>query len=986
MSLTASDVRTYPLSPAQERLNFIHDFSGANGAYLFPINLRFRGALDADLLVTALRDVVLRHEVLRSRVDAIGDLVVQVVDPVAWALEVTDLSHHAPDRALEIAEEASAAEAETPFDLRARWMRARLLRLGAQDHVLLVSVHHIAFDGWSCQIFLRELAECYNARATGRLPELDELPTTYGDIAGWEAERAVRGADDAASRFWAEQTADLPGDLPLPTDRPRSPIPSGRTARIWWHVGAAETHAVEANARRYKVTPYMLFLAVFEATLAKAASRTDFFVGGATAGRRHPDSRSVVGLFVNDVGYRSDVRDGQTLGELVAAVKRRALSVYRHQDLPFEQVVAIARPPRQIDRHPLFQHAVVLQPREGDDLHVAFDGLELAAFTTQAEGSALELTFSFHYEADGLHLAVDFVTDLWEEPTIVVLLENFWTILRALRGSHERRLDDLDLTPVPGTGFEPAERTAVPEPERQGIGDAHHDVGEIVRAFADLLNVEVSADTDFFAAGGDSILAMRAVSRLRSAGLTLGVRDVFRGGTPRRLASLLNERAPATGSEPLPPTYVRPEGAMPPLPMHAWFDHSRPRPAFYNFSALLRYDGAVDPRLLTRAVAVVLKRHDATRMRFGATEDGLVVRHAPGVGHERLEVVDLRDRSDPDASARLHEHAAAVQASLEIMGGRCPIRVVLYQCPGAVSRLLVAACHLVMDVVSMHVVVEEIQESYSALVEGRSIDLPPRTASSQAWSEALLRWAQSPAADERMTAWSIVEECAPCDLPVDHPDASNVVADEQSVFFLLSPEESASMSTFVATTPGVTYESLILAATGTALGDLIGDRGILVDLENHGRVSDVVDLDVSRTVGWLTSIFPFPLPTGREASGRRGVMRVTGLLAERDAGVEYSALAAAGRGAFVERSVAFSHAGAISSPADAVWHYENLGPQDARDPAMRRRHRLEVDSLVVDGILRFSLTFSSAQFDRASIDALGRVVLDALMEVADVAH
>ncbi|HIW62951.1 MAG TPA: methyltransferase domain-containing protein [Candidatus Stackebrandtia excrementipullorum] len=975
--------RTYPLSPAQERLVFVHEVSGSDDAYLFPLNLRFRGHLEVGHLETALRDVVERHEVLRSRVTTDGESLRQTVMPEFDGLTFTDLSHHPHPRAQELAEEAAANEATTAFDLRAGWTRFQLLRLSSEDHVLLVSVHHVAFDGWSCQIFLREIAHAYNAHVGGQRPTFPELGATYGDIARWERERLTEGVDVAARDFWTEQTTDLPDDLPLPTDLPRPDIPSGRTARVWWHLGAEETTKVETAAREYRVTLYMLLLAAFEATVARAAGSHDFFIGGATAGRHHPDSGDVIGLFVNEVAYRSDVAPDQTFAELVTAVKKRALRVYQHQNHPFEQVVSIAKPPRRTDRHPLFQHAVSLQPREGDEVAVSFEGVEVEGFTTQPEGSALDLTFSFHYEDDGLHLAVDFATDLWHEPTIANLTDNFRTVLHALCTDPAARLDDLDLVTLHRIEHEP---TLIRSPATPQVltGTAESQVTEIMRVFADLLGSDVSVDTDFFDAGGDSLLAMRAVTRLRSAGVTVAIRDLLNNPTPRRLALSSAERS-TTAERPAAVGHVRPDGLMPALPMQAWFEHSRPWPKFYNFSALLRHEPQLDARLFSRAVGVVLKRHDATRMRFSDSGGRLEVRHIPGAGHQRLEVVDLSGHDPHEALKQLHRHTAEVQASLTVLGTDPLVRTVLYQCPDGASRVLIAACHLVMDVVSMHVVIDDIREAYAALVERRPIELPELTVSAHTWSEELRRRAAEPASDARAAGWAVVEECAPSDLPVDHPEAPNLVADEHTTFHRLSPEETSAVGDFVARTPGVTHESLILAAIGVALGDRIGDRGIIIDLEHHGRNGEHLDLDVSRTVGWFTSIFPFPLLTGDAAEGRRGLMRVTrDLLTGRDEWGEYAALAASGRGEFVDRSVAFSHAGAGSPPVESAWRFENLGAQDARHPEMRRRHALEVDSQIAEKILRVGLTYSRSQFDRSSIDGLGRKILDAILDAAEV--
>ena len=1000
---------SYPLSLAQQRLVFIHEAGSGDNGYLFPVNLRLRGPLDADALGTALRRILDRHEVLRSRVVLEASGARQEAGPVFDPVVVEDLAG-APDpeaAALDrVDEEATAA-----FDLEHRLLRVRLLRLGADDHVLLVSVHHVAFDGWSCQIFLRELGELYSAAVEGRTAELAPVPTSYGELAARERARTDAPAGPAAE-FWATQTADLPGDLPLPSDRPRPEAPTGAMGRLWRALGQERTAAVGAAARQHRVTVHMLLLAAFEATLSVASGRTDFFVGGATSGRSDPETHAVVGLFVNDVPYRSDVTPGCCLADLVAAVKARSLAVLRHQDHPFDRIVQGAAPRRTLDRHPLFQHALTLQPREDGDAGLAMAGLTVTAFPTRAEGSALDLTFSLHHEADGLHLAVDHSTDLWDAESMGVLADNFLRVLDAVPERDRVPLDDLGLDPLPctGSGYRSAETAgpvpadaptpAAPGEADRGPGDAAGSgggAGETLRTvsdvFAELLGRAAAPDTDFFGAGGDSIGAMRAVARLRAlTGRTVGVRDLFRSPTPAGLAARIDARGSAQAEPAAAPVpAAEPDGpSVPVLPMQSWLAGTGPVPDAYGFSAMVRSEEAVQPRLLKRAVAVTLKRHDATRWRFRRTGDGLEAEVLEGPGHGPLEVVDLQDVAPQEAEAAVAEHAAEVQRALVVDGEGPLVRVVLYLLPDGTSRVLVAACHLVMDVVSMHVVVEDTLMAYDALVRHEPIDPLPASAGSADWSRALRRWAHGEDAAEAAEGWRLVEASYPADLPMDHEDGADAVEHERTTSYRLTREETAALRAAVRGLVGVDLEHVLLWATGGALGGLVGGRGVVLDLESHGRVDDLLldpagrPLDASRTVGWLTAIHPFALPTGAVADAPGG-LRLVAQLARSvpHLGLTYGALAANGRLEWRVRDVAFSFMGSVESASMGEGRgYATLDPAPARHPRMRRRHRLEVDALVADGVLRVSLTHSAAQLDLATVDAVGAAVLDRLREVA----
>ncbi|MFH8350196.1 condensation domain-containing protein [Streptomyces sp. NPDC018045] len=976
-----------PLSLAQEQLLFVREVTESNNGYLFPVNVRFRGPLDVSALCTAYTHLVMRHAVLRSRVVCVGGAYFQEVNSEPLDLLVEDLRQLGTERALEVAEERARQEAEQPFDLEQAWIRGCLLRIADDDHVLLLSIHHIAFDGWSRGVLTRELSTLYDCAAADTTPRLEPLTAQVGDIAARERQQIAERAFVKEEEYWTRHLTPHAPDLPLPTDRPRPPLLSGNAGRVWAPLGPDLTAALEQAARRQRCTVYMALLAAFEATLWRASGQTDFCVGAATSGRHDPDAQGLIGLFVNDIAYRSDCAPGQTLGELLSAVKKTALDGYRHQKLPLQRVVELVRPRRQVNRHPLFQHALALQPRTAEDSGFALTGVRTEPFTTLAEGSALDLAMSIHYEDDGLHCTADFSTDLWDEGSVELLVENFRRTLTAMTTDTEAKVEDLDLvedwvrTPAIPAGSVSAAGAGAPEPDA--------DVLERLRAvWTALLGRPIADQDNFFEVGGDSILALHLANRARAAGVEVRVRDLFAHQTLRALAGSASAQTPPAPEAPR--VRPRPTGTMPLLPIQSWFFAGQRDDAHYNFTVLCTHPGELDVHAMRRAVAVTLKRHDASRIRFRKAGDGTVQQHyLDGPGHVPLAVQDLTDRpSAQQARDTLEEIALDVQQSLRVFGDGPLIRCVLFRMPDGGTKLLIAASHLVMDVAGMQVVLEDIAAAYRSLVERRRIELPPVTATVQEWAEALRHHAHDSAElAAELPYWRDVESACPTDFPVDHPDAPNTVRHQRTAVFRLPPDGVRALRRLLPGRPGQSLFTALLAAAGWALGSRIGSRGLVIDLEGHGREDLFTEVDPSRTVGWLTSIYPFALPTGAVVEGIQGLNRLADRYAQLPGnGLGYGLLAEASRGlGWRERAVAFSYMGSMSSARhneSELFAYDDVAPEGARHPDMARRHDLEIDALVVDDALRISLTYGSLRHDESTITGLGTACLEYLQRLS----
>ncbi|MCP4570778.1 MAG: non-ribosomal peptide synthetase, partial [bacterium] len=344
-----------PLSFAQQRLWFIDRFEPDSALYNVPAPIRLTGRLDLGALARALGEIVRRHEVLRTRFESVEGVPLQVIEPVAEVLlPVVDLSALAQPARRAAADQLTRREAQRPFDLgRGPVLRAVVLRLdaGARDgheHVLCLTVHHIAFDGWSIGVFLRELEILYRAFVTGRSQPLPELEVQYADFAVWQR-RWLRGEVlEAQLAYWRAQLADL-AVLELPTDRPRPPKQSFRGAVEGFLLPEELRRRLQEFSEQRGFTLFMTLLAAFQALLGRLTGQRNFAVGTPVANRNRAETEGLIGFFVNTLVLRADLSGAPadrgpaspepTFAQLLARVRDVALGAYAHQDVPFEKLV-----------------------------------------------------------------------------------------------------------------------------------------------------------------------------------------------------------------------------------------------------------------------------------------------------------------------------------------------------------------------------------------------------------------------------------------------------------------------------------------------------------------------------------------------------------------------------------------------------------------------------------------------------------------------
>jgi amino acid adenylation domain-containing protein len=413
-----------PLSFAQRRLWFLDHLEPGSAAYNIPGAVRLRGTLDLAALDAVLSEIVRRHEALRTifpaRAGQPSQLILAVAALRAPLVDLAALPAELRERA---ALDLAAAEARTPFDLAGGpLLRLRFLRLGAADHLVLVSLHHIVSDGWSRGALVREVVALYRAVAQGEPSPLPELPIQYADYAAWQQAWLAGATLDAEMDYWRRQLSSGGGGelLQLPFDRPRPAVYShrGRRLAIAWPAELAA--AVAALGRERGATLFMTHLALFQALLARYTGQDVIRVGTPIAGRDRVELEALIGFFTNTLVLATDVSGSPSIGDLLRRVRDTALDAHRHQNLPFERLVDELQPRRDLSHTPLFQVAFVLQnaPQE----RFALPGLELSLVDLETGTAKFDLTLNLSDggsdERGGLSGVLEYNTDLFDEATI----------------------------------------------------------------------------------------------------------------------------------------------------------------------------------------------------------------------------------------------------------------------------------------------------------------------------------------------------------------------------------------------------------------------------------------------------------------------------------------------------------------------------------------------------------------------------------------
>ena len=434
----------YQASFAQARLWFLHQLEPGLTAYHLPAVWKLRGDLDVPALQRALEGLIERHSTLRTSFLLQGSEVIQLVHFAApFPIAGEALGERDPE---DVIQGWLEEESRTPFDLTAGLLlRARLLLVDGQQHVLLINHHHIASDGWSRSVLARDLVELYNAQVAGRLPQLEPLSIHYQDCSAWQRQRLSGGQLVELQDYWVEQLRGLE-PLELPTDRARPAMPSHHGENVGFTIEPALLEPFEKLCREESATLQMGLLAVVALLLHRYSRQDDFAIGIPIWGRNHPDLERLIGFFINTVPIRMRFAPDQSFRELLAQVRASSIGAYDHQELPFEQIVEALGLPRDASRNPFYQ--VMMQVAEfPEDNLFQLEKLE-AEKIPQNTASLFDLECNFRrIGQEGLRVRFIYATDLFDATRLERLCSHFAMLLQSVLRSPDAPAASLVLLP-----------------------------------------------------------------------------------------------------------------------------------------------------------------------------------------------------------------------------------------------------------------------------------------------------------------------------------------------------------------------------------------------------------------------------------------------------------------------------------------------------------------------------------------------------------
>ena len=436
-----------PLSFAQQRLWFLDQMEPGNSFYNISSALRLNGPFDHPALERSFTEVVRRHEVLRTTFQMSDGEPVQVIaSEPSFSLPAFDLSA-LPEAERELKVQAlAAAEAARPFDLSALpLLRATVLRLSAEEHILLLTKHHIISDGWSLGLLVKEVATLYRAFSRELPSPLPELGIQYADYALWQREQLSGPLLDEQLTYWREQLQSAPAVLALPTDRSRPAVKRYRGTRETFHIAEELAAELKAVSRAQRVTMFMLLLAAFKVLLWRYSGQEDIVVGTPIANRQESQIEDLIGFFVNTLALRTRLEPTERFADLLKRVREECLAGYQHQAVPFELVVEELAVERSLSYTPIFQVMFALQnelllPGEMEDI-------EIKVMETEGGTAKVDLLMTIEAEetGSGLRGVIEYDTDLFERETVRRLAQHYQTLLQSIVTNGDARIGNLPL-------------------------------------------------------------------------------------------------------------------------------------------------------------------------------------------------------------------------------------------------------------------------------------------------------------------------------------------------------------------------------------------------------------------------------------------------------------------------------------------------------------------------------------------------------------
>ncbi|MFI7669480.1 condensation domain-containing protein [Nocardia sp. NPDC049526] len=837
--ITQQGATVYAASFGQCRLWYAQRLEPASPIANVPLAIRLRGNFDTAAWQRAVDLLVDRHDALRTCFADRGGTPEQVVlDSCRVRVAVEQIPESAASEFLD-------RVASTPFDPAvAPLLRIAVARFADEDHLLAISMHHAITDGRSYEVLLQELSDSYTAIRAGAIPDPPELAVQYGDYAEWQQDAVAAGRWADQAEFWRAELADVPLILDLPTDRPRPSVRSSAGEAIAFTVPAPTVAGIREAARRLGGTVHMALMAAFQALLADIAGQDRFVVGTAVSGRSPAAVEDLIGFFVNTIPVIADCSGMPRFPELFGRVREQLLRAYAHQDLPLDHIVDAVRPPRDPARTPLFQAILTYSPHPLAELRLP--GIELEYVPVAPSGGCHSDLDLIVYD-DGKQLQGYLIRPaaLIDHERAAGWVAGLLGLLDDIATGSGRALctDARPAAPVTPRAAAPVE-TTVDGPRT----DLQRFVADI---WVQVLGLEtVGVHEDLFACGGDSLQAIRLLSRVEAGtGRSIALADFLRAPTVAGLSELLaaatNPVAAESTSVPLGPSERIPARAS--FGQHRlWFmQRLEPDSTTYTVPVAARVRGALDLAALQRAADVIVKRHDVLRTRFADTA-GIPEQIVAADFRISIQVEDIPETAAADFVDRITGTPFDLSA-LPLL------RIAVARFSADDQLMVLAMHHAIADGWSIDVLFRELSFCYNAFQAGTVPalpDIPVHYGDYAEWQRAMVEaghWdGQSSFWRAELADWPLI-----LDLPTDRDRPTIRTAQGRSLHFTVPAAITAGIRA-AARRCGGTVHMVLMAAFQAVLCELSGQDRFVVGTAVSGRGPAAVD----NVVGFFVNTIP----------------------------------------------------------------------------------------------------------------------------------
>nr|MBA3531025.1 hypothetical protein [Ardenticatenales bacterium] len=726
--------RLVPLSYAQERFYFLSMLEPDCPLYNIFFGLEIRGPLDMTVLARSLEILVLRHDALRTTFHAVEGEPKQRVHSEPWnPLSYVDLSQMSDEAQQDAIAHRIPQEADQLFDLSKQPpLRVVLLRCNSQSHYLFVTVHHIIFDEWSFRIFLDELLTLYQAHRTGSSISLPPHPFQYPGFAIQQRAAFMR-ADQASLAYWRAALDNLT-TLQLPTDYPRPAMNLYQGDMRHYRLAFADIPTLRSLMASENVTLFMVTLAAYVATLRGWVGQDDIVVGTPIANRYDAQTESAIGLYLNTLVLRINASDSPSFMTLLGRVRDTMLDSYEHQDVPFEKLVEMLQPQRDLSRNPLFQVAFTQESALGWSWTVG--ELHLSRFEANENFTKFDLSLNVAETTEGLLFSLTFDTHLFAGESMEHLLQQLGELMIEVLASPDQPLPTaltLDQPTAPRLLSQPvegggAERFAATSPVTQT--PTHREMEEALREiWQSVLRVPyVSLHDNFFELGGHSLKAIRvAMSAQEMFGLEVPLKALFLNPTIETLAAHLTGESdgPRKALPPFTRAVERAQYRLSHAQQRLWFiDQFIEEDTSYLCFTSAQMNAEVRHEVFVATWRYLIARHSIMRTVY-RMENGYPVAVVLEDVAEAIRIIDLQGLTQEAQELHLQRHAEVEQRTPFDLERGPLIRISLFQRERHRYQMMVNMHHIVTDLWSVELLFEEFSTAYEALLAGATVPLPP---------------------------------------------------------------------------------------------------------------------------------------------------------------------------------------------------------------------------------------------------------------------